>query len=76
VAGDKAFNINWWTYKHNNVFLMARKLNPKEETFSLGFQFRYKKKPGMSSGGVGTLVFLGIVFAIAGMIYLIYYLHR
>jgi hypothetical protein len=55
---------------------MARKLNPKLETFSLGFQFKYVKKPGMSAAGVGVLSFFFIVLFIAGIIALTYRLHR
>jgi hypothetical protein len=35
--GEKPFKINWWTYKHSNVFIMARKINPALDTFSVSF---------------------------------------
>ena len=27
-AGDSTFSINWWDFKHNDVYLMARRKDP------------------------------------------------
>ena len=73
--GDKPFKVNWWTFKHSNVFIMARKVNPDLDSFTVNFSYKYKIVPGIGSGAVGTLIFFGVLFSIVGLIFLLYSLH-
>lgn len=75
AQGDKPFILNWWKFKHNNVFIMARKINPKSETFSLAFTFQYRLKPGLSKGAIGALSFFGGLLFIGLVIFVLYSLH-
>jgi hypothetical protein len=54
---------------------MAKKVNPALDSFTVNFSYQYKIVPGMGSGAAGTLVFFGVIFSIAGLIYSIYTLH-
>ena len=71
----KPVKIKWVDYRHPDLYLIARKLNPEDPNFKVNFQFNYSRNQGISSGMVGFLYFLLSCFLFALFIFTLYKLH-